>query len=141
MEETRELARSYELTRSAREPHAPPDVIIEQFDVQRSSARERIVEAAERAAMGRVEAGAIPGSRFRNIRVAALLSSLRTHRCAFPAYVLAYRYRDELYRAVISAQDSSCIVGSAPYSWWKIGATAGAVIAVLGAVIGLLLAG
>ncbi len=137
-DETRALAPSYDLTRSARDPYGPPGAFVEQFDVQRSSARERIVEAAERVALERVQRGAIPGSRFRNVRVAALLASLRTHRCAFPAYVLAYRYRGDLYRAVVSGQDAARIVGTAPYSWWKIGATVAAVVLFLGAIAALL---
>ncbi len=139
--ETRALTPSYDLTRSAREPYAPEGTVTEQFDVQRSSARERIVEAAEGVALERVKSGEIPGSRFRNVHVSALLASLRTNRCAFPAYVLAYRYRGELYRAVVSGQNAACIVGTAPYSWWKIAAVATGVVAVLAAVVALLAGG
>jgi hypothetical protein len=137
-DETRALTPSYDLTRSAREPYGPEGMMLEQFDVQRSSARERIVDAAEHAALERVQGGAIPGSRFRNVRVAALLASLRTHRCAFPAYVLAYRYKGELYRAVVSGQNAACITGTAPYSVWKIAATVTGIAAVLAAVVALL---
>jgi hypothetical protein len=34
--------------------------------------------------------------------------------------VLAYRYRGELYRVVISGQDAGRVCGAAPTSWAKI---------------------
>jgi hypothetical protein len=45
---------------------------------------------------------------------------LETRRCAFPSYVLAYRYRGRLYRVVISGQDAARLLGSAPVSVAKI---------------------
>ena len=96
--------------------------VVEQFDVQRSEARGRIIDAATAVAMNSMQANQIPGNRYRNINVELTLRGLRTRRCAFPAYVLAYRYRDKLYRAVINGQDASYVVGRAPYSVWKIAA-------------------
>jgi DNA-directed RNA polymerase subunit RPC12/RpoP len=103
-------------------PQAPniEGAIIEQFDVQRSEARGRILDTASAIATSRMQANHIPGSRYRNIKVELTLRGLRTRRCAFPAYVLAYRYRNKLYRAVINGQDQSFVVGKAPYSFWKI---------------------
>lgn len=94
--------------------------VVEQFDVQRSEARGRILDAASAIAVSRMQANQIPGNRYRNINVELTLRGLRTRRCAFPAYVLAYRYRNKLYRAVINGQDASYVVGKAPYSVWKI---------------------
>lgn len=63
---------------------------------------------------------------------ATVLHGLEARRCAFPAWVLAYRYRRQLYRTVLSGQDKSCFKGAAPYSALKIAAvvagTAAAVV-------------
>lgn len=108
--------------------------ILEQFDVQRSEARGRIIDTASAIAVSRMQANQIPGNRYRNINVELILRGLRTRRCAFPAYVLAYRYRDKLYRAVINGQDASFVVGKAPYSLWKITAV---IVLGLGLALGL----
>lgn len=106
---------------------------VEQFDVQRSEARGRIIDIASAVAANRVQAGHIPGSRFRNVQVELVLRGLRTRRCAFPAYVLAYRYRGKLYRAVVNGQDSDFVTGKAPYSIWKIAGLVTLGVAVLAA--------
>ena len=54
------------------------------------------------------------------MHVSVILRRLVTRRLSFPAYVLAYRYHDQLYRVVICGQDARCVIGSAPYSWVKI---------------------
>ncbi len=118
--ETTELLRGYDLSSGRNVAPTSEDGVVEQFDVQRSEARGRIIDAATAVAASRIEAGHIPGSSFRNINVELVLRGLRTRRCAFPAYVLAYRYRNNLYRAVINGQDASCVTGKAPYSVWKI---------------------
>jgi hypothetical protein len=140
-EETRALAPSYDLRRRAGEPLGPEGAIVEHFDVQRSSARARIVEAAEAQAVEAVKRDHVPGSRTRNVRVAVLLEGLHAERCAFPAYVLAYRYRDTLYRAVVSGHDPSAIVGNAPLSLAKVLLAVLAVVAVVGALAFLALGG
>ncbi|MBW2465201.1 MAG: hypothetical protein JRH11_26365 [Deltaproteobacteria bacterium] len=33
---------------------------------------------------------------------------------------MAYRYRGQAYRVVLSGQDPTHLIGSAPYSWFKI---------------------
>ena len=48
---------------------------------------------------------------------------------AFPAWVLAYRYKDRLYRTVLSGQDPSCLKGEAPYSAFRIAAVVAAAVA------------
>ncbi|MDF1797716.1 MAG: hypothetical protein P1V81_00945 [Planctomycetota bacterium] len=117
------LVDSYSLDGLTPEPAAEVEldlasVHVESFDVQRSAARRRIVAGVESAAARRIEADHIPGSRFRNVHTSILLEGLETRRLAFPAWVLAYRYKQKLYRAVISGQDASVITGKAP---WAIG--------------------
>ena len=98
---------------------ANDDALREQFEVARSVGRARIVAAIRELAKGRIEAK-IPGSRFRNVHSAVQLRGLITRRLAFPAYVLAYRYRGRVYRTVISGQDPACVIGEAPRSLAKL---------------------
>ena len=55
-----------------------------------------------------------------------------THRLAFPAYVLAYRYDDKLYRAIVHGQNAGIVIGKAPMAWGRIAAIiAAALVAVV----------
>lgn len=113
---------------------ADDSATLEQFDVQRSQARQHVSAAIDKLAADRVQQHFIPGTSFRNVNVAIVLRQLVTHRLSLPAYVLAYRYKDELYRVVICGQDSRLIIGRSPKSVLKIIATALAI-----ALIGLLI--
>ncbi|HEX8539138.1 MAG TPA: zinc ribbon domain-containing protein, partial [Cystobacter sp.] len=75
----------------------------------------------------------IPGRRFRNVHVAVVLSRRETRRYALPAYVLAYRYRREVYRVVVHGQDPAMVLGEAPVSVLKV------VLVVLGVLLALAL--
>jgi hypothetical protein len=115
------LSASYSLTTALPEIEAPADdATLEAFDVQRSQARARVTHGIRRAAAGRLQESHIPGSRFRNIHVRALLTGLDTRRMSFPAWVMAYRYEHKLFRVVISGQDAGVLMGKAPISWAKI---------------------
>ncbi len=120
-EETDHLTDSYDLDSAGGEPvSCGGATIVEQFDVPRSTARQRVASRLNRLARTRLEGGHIPGSRFRNVHTSILLRRLVTRRYAFPSYVLAYRYRGKLYRIVISGQDDTRILGKAPYAVAKI---------------------
>lgn len=93
---------------------------IEQFDLQRSQARQQIVNAIQNIAAGEVETKHVPGSRFRKVSVSVVLRKLITRRISLPAWVLAYRYKGRLYRMVICGQNASFVTGTAPYSFAKI---------------------
>lgn len=101
---------------------------VEQFDVQRSTARRRVLEALVEDLTERVQAEHVPGRRHRNVHVEPLLRDLETRRLAAPVYVLVYRYHGELHRVLISGQDAGFVCGTAPYSGWRI----------LGVVVGVL---
>jgi hypothetical protein len=111
---------------------------IEQFDAQRSAARKAVVSAIEATAAGQVQAGVIPGSRFRNVHVSVLLEGLTTRRFLLPAYVLAYRYDGKLYRAIVHGQDAGCVFGSVPRSIWKILLVVVGALAVVGIVVAVM---
>jgi len=116
------------------------DVQVEAFDVQRSMARSTVLAAIESHAAGVVEERHVPGRSVRNVHVAVLLSGLETRRLALPAWVLAYRYRDRLYRVVISGQDAETVSGRMPLSVGKIAAAVLAALLLVALVAGLLAA-
>jgi hypothetical protein len=127
------LAGFFDLRTAGKQPHGPPGTVLESFDVQRSAARKRIADACEAEAAARVQReGHIPGSRFRNVRAAVVLHGLKTNRMALPVWILAYRYGDKLYRAIVHGQDARCVFGDAPISWMKITLLVLAIIAGIG---------
>jgi hypothetical protein len=141
--EAARLAPWYDLRTATQSAEGPAGAVVESFDVQRSAARRRIVEACEAESASRAQHGHVPGSRFRNVRAAVVLHGLRTHRMALPSWILAYRYRDTLYRAIVHGQDPRCVFGAAPISYRKIALVVLAVIAglaALGALAVLILA-
>ncbi len=101
-------------------PAEPSDLMIESFDVQRSAARAEVCAAIERTAKVRVERY-VPGRRHRNIDVACMLEDQRTDRVALPAWVLAYRYRGQVFRAVVHGQRPDVVLGKSPIDWAKVG--------------------
>jgi hypothetical protein len=117
------------------------DDAVEQFEVQRSGARRHVLGAIEGTAVARLQRGVIPGRRFRHVRTSLLLQGLATRRVALPAWVLAYRYRDRPYRAVVHGQDAGLVVGRAPRDTTKILLLVALAIAVVIAVALLLTRG
>jgi len=143
-EECVELAQHFDL--STTQDGAPPETgaIVERFDLQRSAARQHVIAAIERAATAEATAEWIPGRRSRKVHVAVLLRGLTTKRYALPSYVLAWRYRGKLHRAVVHGQDPNVVLGKVPLSPWKVaGFVAGiaAGVAAIAAVAIHLLAG
>jgi hypothetical protein len=120
LDEAAGLTPYYNLASMAPDPRGPSGAIVEQFDAQRSAARRAIIAAIEATAGERLKQGVIPGSSFRHVKVSVVLHEFTTRRVALPAYVLAYRYRDKLYRALVHGQDARSTFGSAPYSVVKI---------------------
>ena len=120
-EETDRLMGSYDLETATEIPTRDEQgATVEQFDLPRSSARGRVAAFIQRKVRQKLEGGIIPGTRFRNVHSGVVLRKLVTRRFAFPSYVIAYRYRGSLYRVVLSGQDAACIIGTAPYSIFKI---------------------
>jgi len=138
-QEIQATAPGCDFTTAHEKPSGATPVIVEQFDLQRSQARRKIVDAIQRIATSRVQQQHIPGSRYRNVHVSVLLRALVTRRLSFPAWVLAYRYRDRLYRVVVCGQDGSRVAGKAPLSITKVLlvtlGVAAAAVAVIGAMI------
>jgi LSD1 subclass zinc finger protein len=135
LDETTALTETYDLGSAGRAPAGVEHGRVEQFDVQRSLARQKIVEAIDRIAVSQVTARFCPGTRHRNMHVSTLLRRLTTRRFAFPAWVMAYRYHDRLYRAVVSGQRADAIHAHAPISWGRVGAVVAGGAAVVGGII------
>jgi len=114
------LTTGYDLHSARPNPQGADGATIEQFDVQRSQARKQVARALEQLARQRVQQSEIPGTKFRNLQISLVLQNLVTRRLSFPAYVMAYRYKGQLYRLVISGQDKTLLTGNAPYSHLKI---------------------
>jgi hypothetical protein len=104
---------------------------VEQFDVQRSAARTTISRALTNVAANHARPR-VPGSSVRNLRVAVVPERMATRRLGFPAYVLAYRYNDAVYRAIVHGQNPQFVVGKAPWSWARIVMIVLAAVAAIG---------
>ena len=137
-EEVAVLLPSYDLALVATAADLVNDSTVEQFDVPRSTARARLVEAVERLALKRIAGRHLPGRRVRNLKAATVLRGLEARRFALPAWVLAYRYKDRLYRTVLSGQDATCLKGEAPYSVARIAAVVAAAAAAVVVLLGLI---
>lgn len=141
-EECRLLVPYYDLSRAVPvdSPAIPGEVpaMVESFDAQRSAARTLVQRAIDATAKTRVEPH-IPGRRFRNIHVACLLEGQTTDRVALPAWVLAYRYRDAAYRAIVHGQRPEVVFGSSPTDWAKVARLVFAVLVVAAVIAAIIL--
>lgn len=93
------------------------NVIFEQFRVQRKYARplaHQGLEDLEREACTQY----VPG-RCRNLKVNVRLENLASEPVLLPVWIMAYSYRDQVFRFVINGQ-SGRATGQAPTSWTKI---------------------
>lgn len=111
----------------------PPDqvdlsnVVYEQFRVQRKYARPQAqagLENLERQACTKL----VPGN-CRNMKVNVRVEGLTGQPALVPVWILAYRYRDQLFRFLVNGQTGRC-TGTAPTSYKKIAAAIGIAIAI-----------
>ncbi len=127
------LAPGYNLADVSEAPEPDSRARVEQFEVQRSAARATIARALTNVA-ARDAAKHVPGSNIRKLSVAVVPERMSTRRLGFPAYVLAYRYGDAVYRAIVHGQNPQFVVGKAPWSWARIVMIVVAAIAAIGLV-------
>ena len=112
------------------------NIIVEQFRVQRKYARplaHQGLEELERAACQQY----VPGS-CRNLKVNVVLKGLSSYPVLLPVWVMAYRYREQVFRFLINGQTGRA-TGQAPVSWTKV-AAAIAIVAVLALLLFLAIA-
>jgi len=139
-QEVESISRGLDLSSVRDEPQGADDATFEQFDVQRSQARRQVTETLRALADRHVRENQVPGTQFRNVHVSVVVQGLITRRLSLPAYVLAYRYKHDLYRVVICGQDPRIIIGTAPYSTAKILLVAFGVVALLILILGMIAA-
>ena len=109
------------------------NVVYEQFRVQRKYARplaQAGLESQEREACTKF----VPG-RCRNMKVNLRIEGLTGEPVLLPVWIMAYQYRDQLFRFLVNGQTGQC-TGTAPTSYRKI---AGVVAAIVAAIIGIAL--
>ncbi len=90
--------------------------VVEQFRVQRKYARplaRQGVEELERQACQQY----VPG-RSRNLKVNVRLEGLSSDPVLLPVWIMAYRYRDQVFRFLLNGQSGKA-TGTAPRSWKK----------------------
>lgn len=119
--ETNAITPGMQLTTAADAPHGGGEhPLLERFDIPRSQARQQVGSVIESSAAQQIQQNYIPGTRFRNVHVSIVLRRLITKRYSLPAYVLAYRYRNQLHRVVICGQNTQYIIGTSPFSYAKL---------------------
>lgn len=105
-------------------------VIVEQFTMPRKYARPLARHGLEQAESGTVAASYVPG-RARNVHVNIRVESMESEPVLLPVWIMAYRYRDQLFRFLVNGQTGRA-AGQAPTSWAKVGLAVGmAVVGVL----------
>ena len=116
----------------------PPDqvdldnVVYEQFRVQRKYAR-----PLAQAGLEELERGAcrkyVPGN-CRNMKVNVRVEGLTGEPVLLPIFIMAYRYKDQVHRFLVSGQTGKC-TGTAPTSYAKIAGVVAIVIGVILAIV------
>jgi len=123
----------------------PPDrvdldnAIFEQFRVQRKYARPLAQQGLESLEMQACRAY-VPGQ-CRNLKVNVLLDGLTSEPVLFPVWIMAYRYRQQVFRFLVNGQTGRA-TGQAPTDWRKIAmVTAIVVLGVLAALAAIAIVG
>ncbi len=91
--------------------------VVEQFALPRRHARpvaRELLEALEYQAC----AALVPGSH-RNLHVNVLVTGMSSRPVLLPVWIMAYRYRDRVYRFLVNGQTGKA-TGTAPVSWFKV---------------------
>jgi len=105
------------------------NVTVEQFSVPRKYARPLARQGIESMEVQACQQRYVPG-RSRNIQVNSRIEGLSSEPLLLPVWIMAYRYKEKLYRFLVNGQTGRC-TGEAPISYKKIAVVAGIVAAVL----------
>jgi predicted RNA-binding Zn-ribbon protein involved in translation (DUF1610 family) len=100
-------------------------VIVEQFRVQRKYARPLARQGIEALVQDSCRQF-VPGN-CRNLKISLRLDGLSSEPVLLPVWVVAYRYRDQVYRFLLNGQTGTA-TGHAPTSWKKVAAVSVAVL-------------
>ncbi|MGQ9505824.1 MAG: hypothetical protein ACUVQG_15095 [Thermogutta sp.] len=94
------------------------NIIVEQFSMPRKYARTHARQLIEDAEMAHCEKS-LTGGRIRNLRVNVKIERMRGEPVLLPVWILAYRYRDQVYRFLVNGQTGRSY-GAFPTSPWKV---------------------
>jgi predicted RNA-binding Zn-ribbon protein involved in translation (DUF1610 family) len=125
-------------------PAVPPDQIDfrraaqEQFAVPRKYARPLARQRLEDLEREACDVAYIPGNS-RHVKVNVKVEGMTSEPVLLPAWIMAYRYKDEVYRFLVNGQNGRA-TGNAPLSWFKISAAIG-IAALIVILVLLLMAG
>jgi predicted RNA-binding Zn-ribbon protein involved in translation (DUF1610 family) len=92
-------------------------VVYEPFTLQRKYARplaQQLIDSLENQACRQF----VPGN-CRNLKLNVLLEGLSSEPVLLPVWIMAYRYRDQVFRFLINGQTGKAF-GQAPFDWKKI---------------------
>ncbi len=109
-------------------------VSVEPFALPRRHARPQARQSLEQLEYQACTA-LVPG-RARNVHVNVLVTGMSSRPVLLPVWIMAYRYRDRVYRFLVNGQTGRC-TGTAPISWWKV-TLAGAFVALVLVALGAL---
>jgi len=99
----------------------------EEYSVTRDEALDRCQSLFQQREQGNIS-DFLPGDTHRSLQIESDFSHVNSDLCLLPVYVLAYRYRGELYRYLINGQTGK-EAGDKPVSWRRIGTLAGGLMA------------
>ncbi|NQU20802.1 MAG: hypothetical protein HQ567_05925 [Candidatus Nealsonbacteria bacterium] len=120
----------------------PEEVDLEQVTVEQFSMPRKYARPLARGLVEEMEAKTCAGryvpGRSRNVHANVRIESMSSEPVLLPVWIMAYRYKDQLYRFLVNGQTGRA-TGLAPFAWWKAAAIAGLVLA--GAIALLLCSG
>ena len=90
---------------------------VERFTVPRKYARPMARQGLEEHERQAISRSYLPG-RHRNLKANVLIEDLHSEPIVLPVWIMAYRYRDQLYRILVNGQ-SGKVFGQAPFSYAK----------------------
>jgi DNA-directed RNA polymerase subunit RPC12/RpoP len=96
---------------------------VEQFSLPRKYARPLARQSVEALESQACDVSYVPGNH-RNLKVNVRIEGLSSEPVLLPAWIMAYRYKDEVFRFLINGQTGQA-TGTAPVSWLKVLAVAG----------------
>ena len=94
------------------------NAIVEEFSRPKKYARPLATECLENLETQACTAEYVPGTA-RNVHVNVLITDMAGEPVLLPVWIMAYRFRDQLYRFLVNGQTGRA-TGQAPLSWTKI---------------------
>jgi len=78
----------------------------------------------------------VPGDTHRNLKVQTHFSDVTFKHILLPIWIAAYEYQGEIYRYLVNGQTGKTH-GTAPYSWFKIGAAILVLLIIIGVIVAI----